>query len=622
MGTPNDTASPELCPFQNIAVAFSGGGFRAAAFALGTLSYLERLSVDGAPATKKISYIASASGGTITNLLYAAAIHKGEIFMDFYQHAKKKMAGEGLLEKALALVNDDSAWGKGDEKRQNMINAFARIYDRELFGGETMAVFSEKKHTRKFEICCNATEFYRGLSFRFQTNGTRSRDQLIGNRYLSFDVTHLETFQKIKLGDILAASSCFPMGFEPIVFPEDFTYSDPDGKSLNSTELRHAVCYEDYNERKRHLGEDSSAMNDKGAVQGASLRSFGLMDGGITDNQALNSLMLADKKRRRSRKPNPFDLMIITDVGSYFMDRYEVPPTKAPLGWRARSVSGITTSARKVLRLPKLARNIGLLVSAACFGTAVYVTPVWLRYALLIIGGMALSIGTLAFVLLALPSVRGLLRKPWEFDPIRALRRQLPLDSFSDRIISKLLNYLKLTKLNVLEQMLKARISSAMTMVADVNLKQVRRLIYQAFYNDKCWDNRRVPNFIYELSAHNAVSRSNRLNDPKRLSWTATAEDKELLNTGLERLHAIAQKARTMGTTLWFDKQDMEEGQPANIIMTGQFTTCMNLLEYVISLERKRVALTREQREVLQHLKGQLIRDIQSFKLEPGFMYL
>jgi hypothetical protein len=32
-------------PFQNIALAFSGGGFRAAGFTLGTLSYFEHLGL-------------------------------------------------------------------------------------------------------------------------------------------------------------------------------------------------------------------------------------------------------------------------------------------------------------------------------------------------------------------------------------------------------------------------------------------------------------------------------------------------------------------------------------------------------------------------------------------------
>jgi len=183
------------------------------------------------------------------------------------------------------------------------------------------------------------------------------------------------------------------------------------------------------------------------------------------------------------------------------------------------------------------------------------------------------------------------------------------------------MDYLRLTKLNVLEQMLKARITSVMSMVLDVNLKQVRRLIYEMFYNDERWENRRVSNFIYELSAYNLASRSNRFNNPKRLGWKATEEDKALLCENLDNIMPIAERARTMGTTLWFDKEDRNNDQLANIIKTGQFTTCMNLLEYVISLERKKADLGKNQLDNVLMIKAQLVRDINLFKSDPGFLF-
>jgi hypothetical protein len=47
-------------PFDNIGIAFSGGGFRAASFALGTLSYLHHLGLD-----RQISFSSSASAGVL-----------------------------------------------------------------------------------------------------------------------------------------------------------------------------------------------------------------------------------------------------------------------------------------------------------------------------------------------------------------------------------------------------------------------------------------------------------------------------------------------------------------------------------------------------------------------------
>ncbi len=130
-----------------------------------------------------------------------------------------------------------------------------------------------------------------------------------------------------------------------------------------------------------------------------------------------------------------------------------------------------------------------------------------------------------------------------------------------------------------------------------------------------------MPNFIYELSTFNQASRRNRFDDAKRLRWIATEEDKALLNGGLEKITPIAEKARTMGTTLWFDKVDLANDQLANIIKTGQFTTCMNLLEYIISLERKNVSIEQEHKQTLALLKQQLIYDINQFKEDPGYLY-
>jgi len=76
-----------------------------------------------------------------------------------------------------------------------------------------------------------------------------------------------------------------------------------------------------------------------------------------------------------------------------------------------------------------------------------------------------------------------------------------------------------------------------------------------------------------------------------------------------------------MGTTLWFDKEDRDNDQLANIIKTGQFTTCMNLLEYVISMERKKVGLGKNQLDNVLMIKAQLVRDINLFKSDPGFLF-
>src|ERR1700754_3335296 len=92
-----DLLPPAACetPFEHIALAFSGGGFRAASFSLGVLSYFDHLtfpdhtaagvdphtsdaaSLAGSATSsllQKIRFISSASGGTITNAAFALAV--------------------------------------------------------------------------------------------------------------------------------------------------------------------------------------------------------------------------------------------------------------------------------------------------------------------------------------------------------------------------------------------------------------------------------------------------------------------------------------------------------------------------------------------------------------------
>ena len=619
----SSTLIPELNPFGNLGLAFSGGGFRAAAFSLGTLSYLNRLQIEDIPLTDNISYISSASGGSITNLLYTSGLHNGESFDDFYRTTIFKLTSDQILEKVLSVLNDDKEWNQpGCEKRRNLINSFAKVYDRSLFNGQTMDAFWNKKHIKNFEICLNATEFYRGLSFRFQTNGTADRYQVIGNNYLWFDVKKLDTLRKVKLADVLAASSCFPMGFEPIIFPEDYTYRDDESKSLNSMELREAVRYENYSEANFPLSYEPEPDEKDDPKQKKHIRSFGLMDGGITDNQSLKSLMLADKKRRNRIKPNPFDLMIITDVSSYFMDNYEVPEIAYTAGWRQHSINFYVQWLKKSLGKIGFIQVLSLILTISFITVGCWFSLFWFCIPLLVLGGIVLSIFIIISILKSIPAVKAIFPQAANFDIIKVMGSFRPIKrSFSEKIITKLADYLRFTQLNVFEQMLKSRISSVITMVSDVNLKQVRRLIYEIFYNDVCWENRRLPNFIYELSIHNQVSREHRFNSVKRLKWKATQKDRDLLLMGLEKISSVAEEARLAATTLWFDDQDVANELLKKIIASGQFTTCTNLLEYIISLERKKVKFDLPAQKRLNEIRLQLETDLHHFKNEPFFMY-
>ena len=526
----NSKDSMSFIPFNNIALTFSGGGFRAAAFSLGALSYLNYLKTDKADqpgdfsVLENVSYISSTSGGSFTNALYSAYIHKGKTFEDVYKKLIKDMSGQDLLEQVFIILNDDKQWNDIEGKQRNIINAFAKAYDKIIFEGETFGAFWNKKYVSKFEVCFNCTEFYRGLSFRFQTEGDNNPQQVIGNKYLHISTQKLDVVKKIKLADMVAASSCFPAGFEPIIYPNDFSYSK-EGEKLSIEELKEGMLYENYQ-------EDVNSIEN----------SYGFMDGGITDNQGLYSVMLADKKRRRRVDPNPFDLIIVTDVTSYFMEEYQLPNALIKPELRINTPVFYLNKAKAILK--NLITTINwitvLLILALFAGISMSILSgsKVLVMAGSFIGGISLIAILFIYGIKKISLVKWLWKNKKQIEQDEFINR-LTKDNklFSEDIMIGIINFLKVAKIGFLEQMVKARITSLLSLVLDINLKQTRRLIYEMFYNEPIWDNRRVPNFIYELSSYNKVSRTHRFNNKERLTWIATEEDKNLFLGNCETLN-------------------------------------------------------------------------------------
>ena len=616
MDQPAITTTP-FTPLGNIAVTISGGGFRAAAFGLGALSYLDRIGCGGkeTPAQTEsllnnVTYISSTSGGSFTNALYSTYIHKGKSFDEVYQKLLQSMTGQELLQRVFEVMDDDKQWNQpGNEKQRNFINAFSKVYDSFIFEEETMGVFWNKNHVQHFEVCFNCTEFYRGQSFRFQTEGTDNPFQVVGNKYLFFDAPHhIETVKKLKIADMVAASSCFPGGFEPIVYPQDFTYANK-AQQLDSAALKQALLFEDYQEIIK-------------PIEGP----YGFMDGGITDNQGLNSAMVADRKRRARKQPTPFDTIMVTDVTSYFMDEYKLPEELNTPVIRTRNINFFIGKIRAIVKTIASAAVWPLVVSALLLAAGIslvaFCDSTALRISGAFISGIALVFLILLIVVKKLAPVQWVLKNKTAITEESTITDWIQQQKFmSPKMLQGLVHFLRVTKLGMLEQMVKARLASVISLMMDINLKQTRRLIYDLFYADPLWENRRVPNFIYTLSTNNVTSRTNRLNNPGRLGWTSTTQDRDILLGNCNTLNQVAEEARTMGTTLWFTEKDEQDMKLKKIIATGQFTTCCNLVEYLISLERKQVQLDPATAAKLQLLKAKLVQDFERFKTEPYFLY-
>ena len=250
----------------NIGLCFSGGGYRAATYSLGTLSFLNSLRLeDGRTLMDCVSALTSVSGGTIPALKYMLARARGQAVDEMVTELFDFLCNEDLVARAMRGLSAEKA-----NRDMSSIKIMAGIYDECLFDGAVMGdIFDHIDRIPVKDYTALATDFDNSLPFRFRltegytTKGERLSYGVFGNRKNSIG---LSVARYITLGEVLACSSCFPSGFEPMMYPDDFKVSQmPD-----------------------------IACNIKNR--------FGLMDGGITDNQGIEPMKKAEERRSDHRK--------------------------------------------------------------------------------------------------------------------------------------------------------------------------------------------------------------------------------------------------------------------------------------------------------------------------------
>ncbi|GAB3715074.1 hypothetical protein GCM10027592_55360 [Spirosoma flavus] len=572
-------------PFTNIAIAASGGGFRAASFLLGTLSYLQHVRFQGEPLLKQVTYIASASGGSLASAFYRRSLLKGQSFSEYFKTIHNFLNGTETLKDVATLLADDTKWPAGG-KRRNLINAFARVYDQKLEGMTLGDIYGEDPAIPIREMCFNTTEFYRGLWFRFQTQQSGTPNT-IGNKFLKFKPEGLDTAKKVKIGDIIAASSCFPAGFEPMRFPDDFSHD-----TLTRQELRTAIEFPD------RLPEEQQI--------------FGLMDGGIVDNQAIASMVEADR-RRSKRLDAGFNLAIITDVSNKYISPF-VPRQLTTEGsdWQAKSLADYWRSVQNKLSWGIYAGILGLLLFAVSLSTLIFAPKDWMR-----ITGALFVLPTLAASLLGF-YVNKVARKSKEW--LDQLRKTIvkKVSILSDDTIWPVSTFFTNLPLGTLIGMLTDRLGSIVILASDLFLKRIRRADYNRLYEDPVWQFRLASNFIYDLSTENKSipKEKNRKSDkPDKAQWC-----KEL--TPSTKLSDVAERARLMDTTLWFDEAHRE--RLGDVTATGQFTTCYNLMQYICRLQKETKAYDRlsdDVKQAVDDLRTHLLADWNRFQNDPFWLY-
>lgn len=262
-----------------IGLSLSGGGYRAAFYHLGVLMYLNRIHMrDGSSLLDHVVSLSSVSGGSITSLWYMMCEKNGKRRTETFSELYHKLISTDI---ANILISSQE---EGQRHNTSLIKQLANIYDDLLFKGEKFGDLMdavEGLSVKRFSA--NASDFQSGLPFRFQATKRMLKGNhqysygIIGNKYYSIS---RGLARNIRLADILAASSCFPGAFEPIVFPTDFDLPS-----------RKTASYFQHQE-------------------------VGLMDGGIVDNLGLDAIFRAEEQIEKEMKTSDccHDFVISSDV--------------------------------------------------------------------------------------------------------------------------------------------------------------------------------------------------------------------------------------------------------------------------------------------------------------------
>ncbi|MCG8308702.1 MAG: patatin-like phospholipase family protein [Cytophagales bacterium] len=512
-------------PLSSIGLCFSGGGYRAAAFSLGVLSYLHRIHYEEAPLLEQVEALSTVSGGTITGVCYAHSTYTAGSFEDFYSAFYRFLDEDLLLEKALNKLEDHGFW-KGIPKKRSLINAFASAYEEMLPSG-TFKAFDRPGAIHLKDVCFNATDFAYGLAFRFQNSG------YFGNKPL-YSPTLNTLKGNIRLSDVIASSSCFPFGFEPMIFPDDYF---GDHTSEHYRELKQKEKY-------RH--------------------GIGLMDGGIVDNQGIGSMVNIDKRRK-----SPLGTIIVCDVGSYNMDQWEQAADSKGTGKPGKTLNRLLSNVLRLLKFKWYYWGTALagVLLVGLNSMNLFFSRSW--DFLYVAGGLLTGVG---LVLMVIGSFTTLLRAG-----IKIFMNNLYQKNVPKELVDDVATFQKLD-IALVRRMLAERLTSAVTMISEVFLNQIRRLNYRLLYEKEAYKHRAVTSTVYQLNGvKSTLGIGFKPNQGIRPSPSPKIQESSLI-------------ASQMPTTLWWDDDDRSVNRLENLIACGQFTTCYNLMDYILTLKNSGVS--------------------------------
>ena len=240
-----------------VALSFSGGGLRAAAFSFGVLKALQQ-SGDGV--LGDVAFVSSVSGGSLTAAYFGLNGEPG--LADYRERVLLRDMERGMRMSAFSPENLLRMLGGGINDRSNLGNWL----DKEVFRGAT---FADLYRRGKPDVWINATDLYNRTPFPF----IPPLFNALCSDLASFPIS-----------EAVQASMAVPLVFSPVVlktFPDACGDTPPPWLDRVADGRSESLILGAAARAVRHY-RDPSVM-----------RYVKLVDGGVTDNYGLSSILIS-----------------------------------------------------------------------------------------------------------------------------------------------------------------------------------------------------------------------------------------------------------------------------------------------------------------------------------------
>ena len=585
----SENPTQNITDLNNIAISFSGGGYRASAFHLGSLDLLDKVGL-----RENVTMLSTVSGGSITGGKYACALSEAvaknvpNFYESFYQELYNFMLETRLPDLWFDKLNPE------ETDKPSLIAAAADVYNERLFHGarfEQLITVKDKIHLK--EIVLNTTELRTGNNFRFRVGDGGT----VGNYFMPIPD---ELLKEVRVADVVAASSCFPGGFEPIVFPNDFKLSKDWSTVKEQLESQYKHKIEAKPQGKWFL---TKILN---TLQSITNEPVPLVDGGIYDNFGTDSLFVADRRfKKKEKEEQRFDTLIVSDTDNIGVatDTDDINKRESlfkisiplPGNWRNR------------ITLKQLAKIINFsfilfLISTISFALSAF-------YSLLQIKGISFNALLNLWASLVFGIVTTLLGKVNNFFKQAAT---IPNSNSNSNQVSN--DFIASLQEIIMDWNVFLKNAGNLSIVDIINMAGIRLLSFSSLFLALLKGQRRQSyQFLDELQNADALARKlkqkygdieeikdskkiNVINNfilevaPRSRNFWLSKHDVSLPSylTPTPAMEQVAIDAAQTATTLWFD-EDRTQGKKEldTVIACGQFTMCFTLLRLIAQIEQR-----------------------------------